>query len=252
MALQAVLGLTLSSHYRDAAWIVATWFGNDLITLIVAVPVLATSLVTASRGSLRAQLLWLGLVGYAIYNYAFYLFGAALNVFLPLYVASFVLAASALILALSAIDPGQVRSGPAPGSVTRAIALFLMFVGSGLSSVWIVMWALYAFAGRPTPIEPEAFKVVAALDLSLMVPALIAGGVLLWRGHPWGLIVAAITSVQAALYLWVLTLNSFVAIDRGLAQPPGELPIWAPLAIGTTIAAAALITRAGSAKGMPR
>jgi hypothetical protein len=34
------------------------------------------------------------------------------------------------------------------------------------------MWAAYAFAGRPTPIEPEAFKVVAALDLCLMGPAL--------------------------------------------------------------------------------
>jgi hypothetical protein len=36
-------------------------------------------------------LLWLGAVGYAFYNYAFYLFGAALNAFFPLYVAPLLL-----------------------------------------------------------------------------------------------------------------------------------------------------------------
>jgi hypothetical protein len=40
------------------------------------------------------------------------------------------------------------------------------------------MWTAYVFAGRPTPVDPEAFKIVAALDLSLMVPALTVGGIL--------------------------------------------------------------------------
>jgi len=57
------------------------------------------------------------------------------------------------------------------------------------------------FAGRPTPIEPEAFKIVAALDLSLMVPALTCGGVLLWNRHPWGYVLASIAGSKP-LYIW--------------------------------------------------
>jgi hypothetical protein len=43
MAVQAVVGLTASDHYRDIARIKATWFGNDWLTLVVAVPLLLVS-----------------------------------------------------------------------------------------------------------------------------------------------------------------------------------------------------------------
>ena len=80
--------------------------------------------------------------------------------------------------------------------------------------------------GRPTPIEPEAFKLVAALDTVLMVPALAGGGVLLWRRNVWGYIVAAIAGVQSSLYLLVLSINSIVvrrARPRGLARRNSDL-----------------------------
>ena len=49
--------------YRDAAV-----YGNDLVTLVVAVPLLGLALILARRGSLRARLVWLGLVHYTLYN----------------------------------------------------------------------------------------------------------------------------------------------------------------------------------------
>ena len=74
----------------------------------------------------------------------------------------------------------------------------------------------------PTPVEPEAFKLVAALDLSMMVTALVIGGVLLWRKQPWGYIIAAVAGIQGALYLMVLSVNSIVVIERGLVQAPAS------------------------------
>jgi hypothetical protein len=115
-----------------------------------------------------------------------------------------------------------------------------------LASVWIAMWAAYVFAGRPTPVETEAFKLVAALDLSLMVPALTLGGVLMWRRMPWGCVIAAIASIQGALYLFVLSVNSLVAIQRGIANPPGELPIWGTLTIFTAAVAVLVLSNVRS------
>src|SRR4051812_40870230 len=83
---QALFGLLWPAAYRDPAWIKATWFGNDCITLLVAAPLMWASGRAAASGSVRAEAVWLGTIGYSVYNYAFYLFGAALNVFLPLYV----------------------------------------------------------------------------------------------------------------------------------------------------------------------
>src|SRR5687768_14169087 len=91
MTTQALMGLIAQDQYRDVEWIKATWYGNDWLTLVIAVPLLLMSSVGAQRGSARAFLLWSGAVGYAVYNYAFYLLGAALNAFFPLYVVSVVL-----------------------------------------------------------------------------------------------------------------------------------------------------------------
>src|SRR6186997_523856 len=92
MLTQAITGLAFQTAYRDVEWIRATWFGNDWVTLIVAAPLLFIGLARTAVGSVRGLLLWLGLIGYALYNYAFYLFGAALNAFFPIYVVAVVLA----------------------------------------------------------------------------------------------------------------------------------------------------------------
>ena len=235
------MGLFFQTAYRDVDWIRATWFGNDWVTLVVAVPLLVAGLVRAASGSIRGLVLWLGLIGYAVYNYAFYLLGAALNAFFLMYVVALVLAVVLLILALAHVNATQIAESFRPAAPVRLLGGSLVCVGMALASAWIAMWVAYVFAGRPTPVEPEAFRLVAALDLSLMVPALTAGGILLWRRMPWGYLIAAIASVQGALYLFVLSVNSVVAIRRGLANAPGELSIWGPLTIFMTIVALVLL-----------
>ena len=252
MALQAVLGLLFPARYRDADWIVATWFGNDWFTLVVAVPMLVMALVSAGRGSIRGRLLWVGMLGYGVYNYAYYLFGAALNAFFPLYVLACVLSSITLILILSRADVEDVAAGFDPQTPVRLVGGYLVFVGASLSCVWLTMWAAYVFAGRATPVEPEAFKLVAALDLSMMVTALVGGGVLLWRRQAWGYVIATIAGIQGALYLMVLSVNSLVAIRRGFAEAPGELPVWGTLAALTAIAAALLLSHAPGTHGKRR
>jgi len=234
MAAQSLMGLLLSEHYRDPEPIRTTWFGNDWVTLVLAVPLLLLGLVRGARGSTRGLLVWVGMIAYAVYNYAFYLFGASLNVFFTLYVLAFVVAVVTLMLALSQLDVAAVARSFRQATAVRAIGGLLTFIGTGLASVWIAMWAAYVFAGRPTPVDPEAFKIVAALDLALMVPALMAGGVLLWRRRPWGYVIASLASIQGALYLLVLSVNSMIAIRRGLVSAPGELPIWGTLCVVTT------------------
>lgn len=241
MVLQAALGLAAQSQYRDVGWIRLTWLGNDWVTLALAAPLLITALAMVRRGSMRGALLWIGLLGYAIYNYAFYLLGAALNVFFPLYVLALVLAAAALIVALVHLDTAAVAASFRPGTPVRLIGGYLVFLAAGLSCVWLGLWAAYIFAERPAPGGTDVFQVVAALDLTLMVPALACGGILLWRRHPWGHAVAALASVQGSLYLLVLTVNSALAVRQGLVEAPGELPLWAGLALPTAVAAALLL-----------
>ena len=81
MAAQSLTGVMAPEQYRDVEWIKATWYGNDWLTLIVAVPLLLMSSLGARRGSARAFLLWAGAVGYAVYNYAYYLTAKRVNAY---------------------------------------------------------------------------------------------------------------------------------------------------------------------------
>jgi hypothetical protein len=244
LLIQSLVGVLRPEQYKDADWIKAAWYGNDWITLVAAVPLLGLGTVVSARGSVRGLLLVLGIAGYAVYNYAFYLFGAALNVFFPLYVLAFLVAMVTLGLVLSRFDAVAVAGSFRVETPVRVIGGYLVFVAVGLAAVWLGMWGAYVFADRPTPIEPNAFKVVAALDLSLMVPALAVGGALLWRRRPWGYPIATIATIQGGLYLLVLSVNSVILIRRDLAAIPSELPIWAPLATFTIVAALVLLSSA--------
>jgi hypothetical protein len=62
MMLQALLGSLWPTAYRDPDWIEATWFGNDGVTLLLAVPLMWIAGRQAVSGSIRAELLRLGSV----------------------------------------------------------------------------------------------------------------------------------------------------------------------------------------------
>lgn len=232
MSLQSGGGLLLNP-YRDIAWIALGWLGNDAVTLLLVCPLLAAAITGTRLSQPRWQLARLGLLGYGIYNYAFYMLGAALNAMFPLYIALFVAAFVALIAEFTSERITHLANAYAPGTPVRILGGYLAGIALCLSTVWLVMWGLHVFANRPAPGSPEVFRLVAALDLGFMVPALAIGGVLLWRRQPLGYSLSALAGIQAALYLFVLSVNSALAIRRGLAQWPGELPIWAPLCAAT-------------------
>ena len=74
--LAAVAGLLLDGVYGEAGSTAEMLRGYDLVTLVFVVPALASSQLQARRGSDRAQLIWVGMLAYLVYTYAYYLLGA--------------------------------------------------------------------------------------------------------------------------------------------------------------------------------
>jgi hypothetical protein len=75
----------------------------------------------------------------------------------------------------------------------------------------------------------EAVHLVYALDLSLLAPAFVVSGVLLWRRTPWGLLLGGAVSVFGAAYLTVLWCVGGFQADAGIdgktwLSPAGVVP----------------------------
>lgn len=241
MSVQALAGLFVDGVYRDDAWVQMTWFGNDLVTLLVAVPLLVAGLALARRGSRRGELVWYGMLGYAVYNYGFYLFGAQLNVLFPLIALLVVLSVLALITALGRIDAEKVAADYAASTPVRWVAGYMVATGAVLLVAWIAQWAAYIFGGVEPAIGTDAFALIAAMDLTFVVPFMLLGGVMLWRRRPWGYVLGPIVTLKAATYTLVLTVNSYVGEARGFEGSAEQIPIWAAWTLVGVLAVLAML-----------
>ena len=243
-------GLFIDGLYRDNALITSAWHGNDFVTLVIVLPLMVTSLILAMRGSQKAQLVWIGTLGYMLYNYIFYLYGAAFNRFFLIYVLLFTLSMYALVFAMTKIDAMAVSQAFRVVTPVKWISGFMMFFAVFLGVLWIAMSLSFVFTGQvPQPIlqTDHPTGVVFATDLSLLIPALILGSTLLWKRLPWGFVLASIVLIKASTYgLAMIAMSVFTYVELGTVD--SLLPLWVVLSLGCFISCGLLL---GNMKSLP-
>lgn len=252
-AAASLAGLLAPELYRDEPLVRDGWRVNDAVTLLVALPVLLVARLRALRGSARARLVWLGALHYALYNYAFYLFGAVLNPLLLLYAAIVGLAIWSLGLGLAELDVARLAA-TFERPPQRRVAAWMLFVALGLTVTWTAQWLVALLRTTPAArfdLTPDFVRLVAALDLTLMVGLLVPGALLLVRGRPWGLALGVALNVSGALYNLVLAGGSVVQLRAGLAGAAAMIALWVGLGIGCFVAASALLASAGRRSAAP-
>jgi hypothetical protein len=214
----SVGGFFINNLYRDNELVKNAWFINDLLTLAVMTPLLAGSLILTLRGSQRAQLVWVAMLAYMLYNYAFYLFGAAFNVFFLVYVAIVSLSLFALMFALSSLDVTAISRAFRASTPVRWISAFMVFIGVFLGFKWMADSLNFVFTGQLPKVIldfAQPTNIVFALDLTLIVPWVIVGAIWLWQHRPWGYVVGAIMTMKAATYGLVLVTSTLYGALSG-------------------------------------
>ncbi len=253
MVLASLAGLLIDGLYRDAPFVAAGWPGNDLVTLVVAAPLLAGSLVLARRGSDRARLVWPGMLYYTLYNYAFYLFGAAFNPLFLAYVALFALPFFALIFALVGMDVDALGRGFGPRTPVRAVGGAMCLLGGGLGAFWIALSLPGPLVAQTQAIIARyggVTNLIAALDLTFIVPAFVLGGIWLWMRRAWGYVLAGVITVSGAVYMAALAATAVAQVVAGVGtRPPEALPWVAISLLCAALAVILLVNLRGDAAG---
>ncbi len=233
MLVQSATGMLLPGLYRDQGFALEAWRVNDPVTLFVAVPVLFVSLALARRGSARGFLVLLGALQYAFYNYAFYLFGAVLNVHFLLYVASFVASAIGLVAGLTALDAAAIGRSFSAATPVRLVAGYMGIWSAVLGVAWVGQWLAFALTGTVPELGDEPFRLIAALDLSLVVTPVGLGAVWLWARRGWGYVIAVVLNVKGAMYAGLLAVASLVGGPVADGGGDGLLGLWVFFVVGS-------------------
>jgi hypothetical protein len=224
VAIAAGVGFFIEDLYRDAPVNAAQAVGQDLITLLVALPTLLSSAILALRGSRRAHLVWLGALGYLVYTYLTYTLAIQFNPLFLVYVALLGLSLYALIGGLATTDFAGIKAHFSPRTPVKAVSIFLGVVALLFYFKWLSedIPALLAGEVPQGVIEAEApTDIVHVLDMAWILPANVLTAIWLWRGRALGYALAG--TLLSFLSLLVLAIMSMIVFQvlYGLAAGVG-------------------------------
>jgi hypothetical protein len=205
---------------------------NDLVTLVLGLPLLAISSWLAFRGSLRGQLLLTGTLGFFLYTYVSLAFLAAFNALFLVYTALYSLSLFAFVLSMMSFDM-ETLPGRFSERLPRGWIAGLLFTVAGfLLLAWLGRILPPIFQGGTPLLENATTMVIQAMDLGVILPLAVLSGVLLLRRSAWGFLLASVALLKG------MTMGiavSAMGINMALAGVPESLGILGPFMLITLL-----------------
>jgi hypothetical protein len=211
--------------------------GTALVILVVGIPVLVIAMVFAARGSLRARIAWLGIIGYFAYNGVMFVLATPFNQLYLFYEAALGLSIWSAILVIRTVDIDELKRSFSVSFPRRAIALYLLVIATLNGAVWLA-GAVPGVLSSTTP------KVLAGTglttvptydqDLAFWIPLMVVSAIWMWRRIEWGRLAVG------ALMVMGIVESVGVAVDQlmGSSADPASTvasaamtPVFAALAV---------------------
>jgi len=219
-------------YYYDTVSSAAQMQGNDLVTLVVGLPLLIISAFFAFRGSLRGRLLLTGTLGFFLYTYMSMASLTAYNALFLVYVAIFTLSLYSFILCMMSFDLNTLPQAFSKKLPHNWIAGLMFIVGGFLLLAWLGRIVPPLFQNQTPVLENTTTLVIQFMDLGLIVPLAFLGGFLLLRRNAWGYLLSSIMLTKGVtLGLGV----SAMAINMARVGVPDSLGIMIPFLVITIL-----------------
>ncbi len=230
----SAVGVFYPAVFRDAAVTAGNARGTDLVILVVALPALVISMALAARGSLRAQIVWLGALGYILYNALFFAFAVAFNPLFLVYVAVLSLALWSLVALLMAVDVARLRAHFTENLPVRTIALYLIITAALFALTWL-RDAVPALINNTSPASLHGTKMptnpIQVVDFAAGFPLTILAAVWLWQRKDWGYVLAGLFLVYGVIEAVSVATDQFFVHLSDPTQSAVMTPVFAVLAV---------------------
>jgi len=237
-------GIFGKGMYQDNLLVVSAWTGTDIITLLLGVPIFIYSLVLYRKKQILGLLLMFSMIFYSLYNYAFYLFSAALNSIFLIYVLIFALSFYSILVLVRKIDVDSINRKFKEKIPVKVIGGFMIIVAIILGVFHISLSLSYVVTGQVPDIVTNVnhpTNPIAALDLSFVVPVALFGGYSLIKKNRWGYLISVVWNVKGFVYMLALSSAAITGYINGATDTLMELMLWGPIGFGCLIMSYLLI-----------
>jgi hypothetical protein len=211
--------------YRyDLLFTAAGYKGQDVVTLFLAIPLLAVTTARYRRGSLRGVLLLTGVLTWFLYAYLSMAFGAAYNELFLVYVALFSASFFAFVRLMESIDMEALPAEVLARLPRRGPAIFMFAAGLVTLFVWLSPLVGGMMEARPPDLLGHYTTMVTdAIDLAVITPTTIVAGVLMLRRRPVGYLIAFPLLGLIVILLPVIVLMTLFQVQAGVIFTPGQV-----------------------------
>lgn len=190
MATASLAGLLLPSAFYPTDDLRRASIPTDVVNLLLGVPILLGAMALARRGRLAGLLFWPGALLFACYHYIAFAAGVPFTWQSALYLLLVALSLYTLVRLLASLDAAAVQQRLAGKVMERLTGGTL--AGMGLLFAGLVWQIVTDPAAAPSEVATGVADLV-------LVPALVAGGVLLWRRQAFGYLAGAGLLFQASM-----------------------------------------------------
>lgn len=210
LAIATTGGIFVDDLYRDYPSFVAQAIGQDIVSLVIVLPILAISAFLARRGSPGAYLIWFGGLIYLVYTYVIAAFDVNFNMLFLVYVAVLGCSLYALIGGLVTTNMASIKECFTGRTPIRAISIYLMV----LAIVFYFLWLREIIPALLTNQIPQSIQDngtptngVQVLDMAWILPAFVIAAIHLWRKQAFGYVLAgALLTYSVFLILAILSM----------------------------------------------
>ena len=211
-------GLFVKELYTDNSVHMAVKFrSNDLAILTLIIPLSVVMLILAYTGRFWARVFMLGIIATLAFNFGITIFNSVQNRLFLLYLA--VLGICAFYLVRGFPELIQRVETPRKSASLRVASVAVLVISVAGYYNWLSDAVAAFISGGPSPfVQGMNLPVNAAqaLDMALMLPLAIYGGIKLWKYRAEGLIITAVV-----LVFFLLIGVSVVIMEIGLIRGAG-------------------------------
>ena len=182
MAVSSVAGILFQSKIYPSDELLSTFMSNDVVNLLIGLPIILGSMFLTMRKKLIGLLLWPGALFFVLYNYLIYVLAMPFNLAFLLDLVLVTLSLYTIIALVASIDGESIRK-KLSGKVHEKISGGIL-VGMGVLFLLQVVGVMIAALGNQTSIAGT--ELATNVSDFLISPALVIGGILLWRLKDFG------------------------------------------------------------------
>lgn len=238
LAIAAGSGIFIEDLYRDTPSFEAQAVAQDFVSLVIGLPALILSGISAKNGSKRAYLIWLGVLVYLVYTYVVAAFSVRFNSMFLVYVALLGCSLYTLIGGIASADLKGIRDSFTEKTPAKAVSIFLIV----LAALFYFLWLSEIFPALVSGEIPQTVKDVETptnsihvLDMAWILPAMVFTSVWLRRKQRIGYTSAgALLTYVSLIILAIISMVVFM-IRNGHPVPTGQIVIFGILLLVNSV-----------------